>query len=104
MSIRQMIKDRPRVQEVDRLSKYLGLPTILGQSKTSIFACMKDGVWKKIQGWKERLLSRASKEVLIKSIIQVIPTYMMSIFRIPDSILDDTLYDGAFLVGIFRGK
>lgn len=44
---------------------------------------------KKVQGWKERLLSQAGKEVLIKSVIQAIPIYMMSIFRIPDGLIND---------------
>ena len=88
-SMRQTIIQCLGVQEVDRHSKYLGLLTIVGRSKKTIYSCLKDRVWKNIQGWKECLLSRAGKEVLIKSVIQAIPTYMMSIFRIPDGILDD---------------
>lgn len=34
-------------------------------------------------------MSRAGKEVLPKSVIQSISTYMMSLFAIPEGILDD---------------
>ena len=44
---------------------------------------------KKLAGWKEKLLSKAGKEVLIKVVAQAIPTYTMSCFKIPDSLCDE---------------
>lgn len=49
-----------------RHSKYLSLPVVFGRSKRDIFALFIERDWKKIKGWKEKLLSRAGKEVLIK--------------------------------------
>ena len=40
-------------------------------------------MWRKLQGWEEKLLFQASREVLIKSIIQAIPTYTMGCFKFP---------------------
>lgn len=77
------------VREVDRHEKYLGLPTIIGRSKKAVFACLKERIWKKSQGWKEKLLSRARKEVLIMAVAQAIPKYMMRIFRIFDGLIDE---------------
>jgi hypothetical protein len=42
-----------------RNEKYLGLPVYIGQSKSQAFSYLKDKVWKRIQGWKEKLLSKA---------------------------------------------
>jgi len=39
-----------------------------------------------MQGWKEKLLSQAGKEVMIKAVIQSIPTYSMSVFKLPVSL------------------
>lgn len=39
--------------------------------------------------WSERYSSSASKEVLIKSVAQAVPTYVMSVFKLPFSVCDD---------------
>ena len=43
----------------------------------------------KLQGWKEKLLSQAGREVLIKSVIQAIPTYTMSCFKHPKRLIQE---------------
>lgn len=88
-AVRENLKRCLGVSEVDKLSKYLGLPTIIGRSKKMIFSNIKERIWRKIQGWKEKLLSKPGKEVLIKAIAQAIPTYVMSLFHIPSGIIDE---------------
>lgn len=46
---------------------------------------MKDKVWKKLQGWKAKPISRAGKTILIKNAAQSIPTSCMSCFLLPKS-------------------
>ena len=36
---------------------YLGLPTLVGRVKYHTFSYLKDRVWKKLQGWKGKLIS-----------------------------------------------
>ncbi|KAL5553866.1 hypothetical protein UlMin_041267 [Ulmus minor] len=59
------------------------------RNKRIQFGYIWDRVVKKLQGWKERLFSQGSKEVLLKYVIQAIPTYAMSCLIIPDSLLKD---------------
>ena len=56
------------VKEVVWFESYLGLPTLIGRAKYSTFSFLKDRIWKKLQGWKGMLLSRAGKEILIKAV------------------------------------
>lgn len=70
-------------------AKYLGLPIYMGRSKSSLFAYLKERLWKRIQGWKEKLLSKAGKETLIKAVAQAIPAYAMSCFDLTKFLCDD---------------
>ncbi|KAL5551110.1 hypothetical protein UlMin_001286 [Ulmus minor] len=72
---------------VDGHNLYLGLPTFSARNKRMQFGYIRDMVAKKLQGWKEKNFSQGGKEVLLKSIIQAIPSYAMSCFIIPDSII-----------------
>lgn len=67
----------------------MGLPSIVGRSKREIFQEIKSQIWKRMEGWQSKLLSRAGKEVLIKSILQPILTYAMYVFRFPTGFYDD---------------
>ena len=75
--------------EVQHHDRYLGLPTILGRSKKLIFASIKERIWNKLRRFKKRLLSNPGKEVILKAVAQAIPTYAMSVFKLPDSLLDE---------------
>jgi len=58
-----------RVPVFDKTGKYLGIPTEWGQSKKELFAWILTRVNSKLEGWKEKLLTKAGKEVLIKSVV-----------------------------------
>lgn len=40
----------------------------------------------KLEGWKEQLISKAGKEILLKMVVQAFPQYAMSIFKITVSV------------------
>jgi hypothetical protein len=65
------------------------LPVHLGRSVSLAFDYLKEKIWKKIQGCKEKFLSRAGKEILVKVVAQAIPTYAMSCFDITKTFCDD---------------
>lgn len=62
---------------------------MIGKSKKYTFAFIKDRIWKEINSWRGRHLSKARNEVIIKSVIQAIQSYIMSVFIIPDVIVND---------------
>ena len=42
-----------------------------------------------MQGWKERFLSHAGKEILLKAVVKAIPTYTMNVFKVPKTLCSE---------------
>ena len=83
------IKNRFGVEVIRQHETYLGLPSLVGRSKKHTFRALKENLDNKLSDWKEKLLSQASKEVLIKAVAKAIRTYTMSVFKLPDSLCDE---------------
>ena len=75
LEVKNSIKDYLGVPKIKEYEKYLGLPAVVGWNRRASLKFIKERVWGKIQGWKEKLLSQARKEVLIKAVAQAIPTF-----------------------------
>lgn len=61
----------------------MGLPAQWGRSRNLSLKWIKDAIMGNLEGWKEKLLNPAGKEVLIKAVIQAIPSYAMSVLKFP---------------------
>ena len=70
------------VSDLKQYEDYLGLPALVGRNKKASFGKIQQRVWKRLQGWEGKLLSQVGREVLIKSVIQSIPTYAISCFKL----------------------
>lgn len=81
--IRGDMKSVLQVSNESLSEKYLGMPTDVGKSITDAFKYIKDRIWKNVLGWIEQILSAGGKGVLIKSVLQAIPTFAMSLFKLP---------------------
>ena len=100
--MREHIKLALGVPEIKQYEKYLGLPSLVGRNKKASFNYIKERVWRKIQGCKEKLLSQARREILIKSVVQAIPTYTMNCFKLPLGLCSEIESHKKILVGTKR--
>ena len=78
-----------RPMQDSKHSKYLGLSSFIGRSKKQVFSILRERVGQKLPGWKGKLLSMGGKEILIKAVVQAIPTYTMSCFQLPQGQCED---------------
>lgn len=69
--------------------KYLGLPTMVGRSNYNTSRSIKEIVWHNISNWKNNFLLQARKEVLLKVVIQAIPTFAITVFKQPKRLCKD---------------
>ena len=84
--IQEVLKQRFGANIIHQHEKYLGLPSLVGRNKRNIFQQIKERVANKLSGWKEKFLSMAGREVLIKAVVQAIPMHTTSCFLLPKSL------------------
>lgn len=72
-----------RIPKANEHEKYLGVPTNVGRQKKALFCFMKERLQQRMQGWSARMLSRAGKEILLKSVAQAMPNHLMSVYLLP---------------------
>jgi hypothetical protein len=77
------IRSSAGISSTQCYEKYLGLPALVGRSKAQSFAGIQSWVRKKLDGWKEKFLSQARREIVIKAVVQAIPAYSISVFQLP---------------------
>lgn len=51
-----LIANRMGVKTIEANTRYLGLPALFGRSKKIVFSQTIDKFWKKVKGWKEKVL------------------------------------------------
>lgn len=85
-STQDSIANLLHIKNTKGFGKYLGLPEAIGRNKHDAFSFILQRVENKLDNWNTKMLSRAGKEVLIKSLVTALPTYTMSCFLLPKRI------------------
>lgn len=75
-----------QMREENGNCKYMGLPIMVGRNKTTILGYLKEKVRTRIRSWDGKCIGRSEKEVLIRSVVQVLPVYAMNVFLLPHDI------------------
>jgi len=61
----------------------------VGKNKCNTFHQLIERLNNKLFGWKEKLLSTTGKEILIKIVVEAVPTYTMSVFKLSNALCDE---------------
>ena len=85
--------------------RYLGLPLAGERLKTNDWQPVIEKVERRLEGWQTRVLSRGGRLVLLKAVLAAIPTYYLSIFRMPAGVRKrlESLMRGFFWKGSCHG-
>lgn len=79
------MKDELKINNEGVIGKYLGLPEHLGRKNDTFFRIV-DMIKQQAHSWTSRYLSGAGKMILLKAVIETMPTYAMSCFKFPISL------------------
>ncbi|XP_039141179.1 uncharacterized protein LOC120278451 [Dioscorea cayenensis subsp. rotundata] len=88
VAIRNSLANKLSVSQVESQDHYLGLPSFIGKNKKMVFSFIRDKIGRWLQGWNKKILSQAGKEILLKTVAQAIPAYVMSVYFIPLNLCD----------------
>ncbi|XP_027124310.1 uncharacterized mitochondrial protein AtMg00310-like [Coffea arabica] len=56
---------------------------VITRTKGQAFGFVKDSIKARLNSWKNKFLSTAGKEVLLKAVTMAMPTYTVSCFKLP---------------------
>ncbi|KAK2638012.1 hypothetical protein Ddye_025807 [Dipteronia dyeriana] len=90
-TIRKDIQSLFRIDNCNSQDRYLGFPSMVGRNKRILFGDIKERVWKKMRDCKDSYSSFGEIKVLIKAIVQAIPTNSMNIFKLPVSLCKELI-------------
>ena len=77
------------VRHITANGTYLGIPSLVGRGRKKTLEFVKDKVLHRLHSWNTKKLSRTGKEVLLKTIAQVLPNCTMSVFLIPSGVCQE---------------
>ncbi|GLU10722.1 hypothetical protein SLE2022_275080 [Rubroshorea leprosula] len=77
------------MKELSSPGRYLGFPAQVSRVKARAFSDLKSKFRAPICDWREQPLSKAGREVLIKSVLQALPMYLMGMFLLSRSLCTD---------------
>lgn len=69
--------------------KYLEVGIEFQKTKSANFVGFKEKIFTRASNWKRNLLNQEGRGVLIKAVLQAIPTHQMSCFKILKMILNE---------------
>lgn len=76
------------IKHTYNIGRYLGFPLLAGRATKNDFSFLLDKINMRLAGWKSKLLSRAGRVTLAKSVISSMPIYRMQNLWLPIGVCD----------------
>ncbi|XP_026430302.1 uncharacterized protein LOC113326839 [Papaver somniferum] len=75
------------IQPMSKNEKYLGYPLIIGRSKVKAFEDIQVAFERRLGNWQGTTIHQAGRSTMVKAVLNSIPMYQMSTFKMPKKIL-----------------
>jgi len=70
---------------------YLDIPLGANMRKAASWQSVLDKVQKRLKSWRSSSLFRAGRLTMIKSVLNSLPLYYLSLFKVPKKMADDII-------------
>ncbi|XP_048613305.1 uncharacterized protein LOC125587171 [Brassica napus] len=86
-ALKERVADILQIHGEGGVGKYLGLPEHFGRKKKDLFNSIVSRIVQKAKSWANRKLSTAGKLTMLQSVLSPIPSYSMTCFELPASLI-----------------
>jgi len=83
----ETIESNTGIRRTTSPQRYLGFPMLHGRIGKRDYDFMLDKINHRLASWKNKLLNKAGRLALVKSVVTSIPTYYMQVAWLPSSVL-----------------
>ncbi|XP_026459259.1 uncharacterized protein LOC113359908 [Papaver somniferum] len=87
-STREILASELKMTEMKDTDKYLGVSLLIGRNKTKAFRPMIQSFDTRLKTWKGKTMNQSARTTMVKHVLNSIPTYIMSCFRIQKTMID----------------
>lgn len=87
--IQDAIAHRLKIKKTTNIGKYLGVPILHYRTTTATYDFSVDNIKCKLGAWRVRLMSQASRSILIQSVLNAMPSYLMQTMELPRAVINN---------------
>ncbi|XP_026434551.1 uncharacterized protein LOC113332094 [Papaver somniferum] len=87
-SHREILVRELKMTEMKDKDKYLGVSILIGRNKTKAFRPVMQSFGCRLKTWKGKAMNQSARTTMVKHALISMPTYQMSSFRIPKTMID----------------
>ncbi|XP_026417238.1 uncharacterized protein LOC113312716 [Papaver somniferum] len=87
-SSREIIARELKMTKMKDSDTYLGVTLLIGRNKTKSFKPLIQFFGSRLKTWKGKTMNHSARTVMVKHVLNALPTYQMGCFRIPKTKID----------------
>lgn len=86
--LKRAISDSLNIKHTSDLGRYLGVPILHKRVTVATYDFLIENIRNKLTAWKAKQMSQASRCILIQSVLDALPSYMIQTIELPRGVIE----------------